>query len=145
MSGIGEAASIAGLITISGQCVKQISNLYSFVREFQNVVPQTTALLDELQGFQQCLSQIESVTSRALAVHGCDLSSSVEALFSALGQSQRTITAIERELRELLPGKKKNTWKRVKATAARDFFARFHAQVSAQKQDLLLRLDTLSW
>ncbi|KAL9045175.1 MAG: hypothetical protein Q9214_001745 [Letrouitia sp. 1 TL-2023] len=143
MSGIGEAASIAGLITITGQCVQQISKLYSFVRDFQNVVPQTTSLLHELELLQQCLSQVQTVASRALAVSR-DLFRSVNALFRVVDQCQDTITQIEDQLRAVYPGKKKMLWNRFKVTVARDFFARFQAQISAQKQDLILHLDALS-
>ncbi|KAL9610811.1 MAG: hypothetical protein Q9167_004511 [Letrouitia subvulpina] len=143
MSGIGEAASIAGLVTIAGQCVKQISKLYSFVRDFQNVVPQTTSLFNELELLQQCLSQIQTVASRALAVN-CDFSRSVDALFGAVDRCHGSIIQIEDQLRAVYPGKKNMVWNRLKVTAARDFFARFQAQISAQKLDLILRLDALS-
>ena len=145
MSGIGEAASIAGLITISAQCVKQISNLYSFARDFQNVLPQTTSLLNELEGIQQRLSQVGNVASKALTANSCDVSTSVDALFRTVDQCQNAITAMERQLRVVYTGKKKMVWNRLKITAAKDFFARFQAQLAAQKQDLLLQLETLSW
>lgn len=145
MSGIGEAASIAGLITISGQCVKQISNLYSFARDFHNVLPQTKSLLNELEGIQQCLSQVESVASKALAANSCDASTSVDALFRTVDQCQGAITAMEGQLKAVYTGKKRIVLKRLRITAAKDFFARFKAQIAAQKQDLLLQLETLSW
>ena len=145
MSGIGEAASIAGLITISGQCVKQISNLYSFARDFRNVLPQTTSLLKELEGIQQCLSQVESVASKALVGSSCDVSASVDALFRTVDQIQGAVRAIERQLKAIYAGKKKTVWNQLKITAAKDFFARFQAQIATHKQNLLLHLEMLSW
>ena len=40
MAGVGEAASIAGLIALAGQCLDQLLKLYSLAKAFQDAFPQ---------------------------------------------------------------------------------------------------------
>ncbi|MCJ1264117.1 hypothetical protein MMC22_003988 [Lobaria immixta] len=143
MAGVGEAASIAGLITVAGQCLDLLSKLYTLVKAFQDVFPQARKLADELTLLRQCLSQIQNIASRAVNIVP-DLSEPVTALFTTVSRCENTVCQIEQKIQTIHPSKKKLIWNRVKVAAARDFFTLLQAQVLSEKQDLILRLDAFS-
>lgn len=144
MAGVGEAASIAGLITVAGQCLDLLLKLYTLVKAFQDAFPQARKLADELTLLRQCLSQIQNIASRANNIVP-DLSEPVRALFTTVSRCENTVLQIEQKIQTIHPSKKKLIWNRVKVTAARDFFTLLQAQVLSEKQDLILRLDAFSW
>ena len=144
MAGVGEAASIAGLIVVAGQCLDQLSKLYSLVKAFQGAFEQARKLADELTLLRQCLSQIQNIASPAISIVP-DLSEPVVALFTTVSRCQNTIAEIQQKIQTIYPSKKRLIWKRVKVAAARDFFTLVQTQVLSEKQDLILRLDAFSW
>ena len=144
MTGVGEAASIAGLIAAAGQCLDLLSKLYTLAKAFQDAFPQARKLTDELTLLRQCLSQIQNIASRAINIVP-DLSEPVKPLFTTVSRCENTVVQIEQKIQTILLSKKKMLWNRFKIAAARDFFTLLQAQVLSEKQDLILRLDAFSW
>ena len=59
MASLGEAASFAGLISLAGQAVEAISNLYTFYERYKTVDVQVEQIGKELRSLQNSLQQIE--------------------------------------------------------------------------------------
>jgi chromosome segregation ATPase len=65
--GLGEAASIAGLISLAGQTIQATSKLYTFCQTYKNINARLEQTRIEIQGLRSILQQIETITSEATA------------------------------------------------------------------------------
>jgi hypothetical protein len=60
MIGIGEVASILGVISFAGDAIKSLSQTKKLVKRYRNAQPRVTRLLQEIQTTSQLLAAIES-------------------------------------------------------------------------------------
>ena len=144
MAGLGEAAGVAGLIGLAGQCLEQLSKLHAFTKAFQNAAPEAMKITDELMLLRQCLNQVHGLASRAVSLEP-DLPDSIRALSAAVSKCHKAILDIEQKIRSIHPGEKRVAWSKFKVAMSKDYYTRLYNQLSHEKQDLMLRLDAFSW
>ena len=144
MAGLGEAASLAGLISLAGQAIQGVSKIYAFIKAYQTIAPKAQVVAKELELLKQALSQTQITASRATIVVP-ELRAPIELLHAAVSSCQTRLSQISRD-NEVLPLQKKTAvWKRIKVAALQDYFAAIHAQLSSEKESLLLRLSAFTW
>lgn len=144
MSGIGEAASIAGLVAIAGQSLNISSKLFGCIKAYQSVIPQAHKLAGELNQLQDCFVQIQHITSQAIDFVP-ELSYHVGALLHQVSACQLTMTTMLQKLQNVDPNKRKLRWKQIKVAADGDFFIQLQAQIACEKQNLILKLEAVNW
>jgi hypothetical protein len=58
MAGIGEAATIAGLLSLASQAVQAATVLYTYLKTYENIHPRISDAAQELEHLHLCLSEI---------------------------------------------------------------------------------------
>src|SRR6186713_2384188 len=72
MSGLGEAASIAGLISLAGQAVQATSALYTFIQTYKHTKPKLLGIADEIAQLQRTIIDIRAIANHAAATPEID-------------------------------------------------------------------------
>ena len=67
-TGIGEAASIAGIISLAGQTIQATSKLYNFVKRYQTIDSKFEQTENHIKGLRSILQQLERITSNVDAI-----------------------------------------------------------------------------
>ncbi|KAL9112350.1 MAG: hypothetical protein Q9227_003468 [Pyrenula ochraceoflavens] len=135
MSGVGEIASVAGIISLAGQSVQVASSLYSFIEAYKQIVPEAERLLDEIERLRKIISDIVVVADAHLQTANSG-GSLVQRLQDAISRCSRTMSETELSLKEVSEcsnGRRKN---RIKAAAQKGYFTDLSRRISTEKETL---------
>lgn len=144
MSGVGEAASVAGLVALAGQTVEVAGKTYRLVRAYKNVSPQAEAVVSEVQTLSDRLRQIHRFGGDA-NIMAPELGIDVSPLYNAVEQCRCGLDAVGAEMEKLRATGSGHGWKKMKAVMMKDIFSGAQRQISSLKQDLMLQMDILKW
>jgi hypothetical protein len=144
MAGIGEAATIAGLLSLAGQAVQAATVLYTYLKAYKDIHPRISDAAQELEHLHLCLSEIWKAAS--LAATGASASpSSLELIFTSLDKCYECMRQVEVDLDSVKGKARKGLIKKLKIAAEKDYFLNITVQLSVRRQELLLLLSTSSW
>jgi hypothetical protein len=142
MSVVGEVASVAGLIGLTGQTLNGCLKVYSGIISYKSVSRHARYVADDCESLTSTLSRIQDILS--LAASGYDrLDQSINALFSAISKCQTTLREIESKLDAISAGKKPNRMQRLKVAALDDFFSSIQSHIVSERENLNLHLSAL--
>lgn len=144
MAGIGEAATIAGLLSLAGQAVQAATVLYTYLKAYKNVHPRIADAAAELEHLHPCLSEIWKAASLAVSGAGPP-PSSLALIFASLKRCHDCMSQIESGLDSVKTKARKSLLKKLKVAAEKDYFLNISVQLSMRRQELLLILGTSSW
>lgn len=144
MAGIGEAATIAGLLNLAGQAVQVATGLYTYLKAYKDIHPRISDAAQELEQLHLCLSEIWKAASLAASGAGPP-PSSLALIFASLKKCQDCMRQIESDLDSVKTKARKIRLKKLKIAAEKDYFLNISVQLSIRRQELLLLLGTSSW
>lgn len=141
MSGLGEAASIAAIISIAGQAVQASSALYTFIKTYKAVGPKLLEIAEEVKRLQKTLSAIGPIASRAEASPG--IAECCSRLQDRLATCQINIEKWGNRLALDLKGSSRagKVFMKIKIAANRDFLGELRFQITQSREELILELS----
>lgn len=144
MAGIGEAASIAGLIALAGSTLQSACNLYSFCKSYQSVQPKLQGVSEEIDRLKETLSQVQIVVSHAATPLPSSFSN-ITALQNSICRCQTSLEDIERKIKQGQIRGRFMFLRTAKLAANPDQFAAISRQLSSHREDLMIKLESLAW
>lgn len=142
MSVVGEVASVAGLIGLTGQTLIGCLKVYSGIISYKSVSQHAWYVADDCESLTSTVSRIQDILSQAAS--GYDrLDQFIRALFKAISKCQATLREIETKLDALSAGKKPNRMQRLKIAALDDFFSTIQNKIVSERENLNLHLSAL--
>ena len=145
MSGLGEAASIAGLISLAGQAVQATSALYTFIQTYKHTKPKLLGIADEIAQLQRTIIDIRAIANHAAATPEID--GYCLRLHGKLLTCQSRIRGWKEKIHLQLKAKGRsraeNFLKKIKIAADRDFLGDIRAQIIRTREEMILELSIL--
>ena len=142
MSGLGEVASIAGIISLAGQTVQTASSVYNLLKAYKRIYPRVLEIQKEIVSLQNILHGVANLNSQA--------SLSTRNQFSSLQACvigcRKALESLERQLRPLeatSTGLFKRILKKAKLAADAEYFSTMYRQLQLCRADLSLQLELL--
>lgn len=142
MAGIGEAATIAGLISLAGQTVHAASTLYAFFKAYRSVYPRVQEIVSALDGLLNCLSNVRQAASTAEIVHG---QGAIIDVFAAIKGCYELLENIETQIDPIKASGKGNIVKKLKLAAQKDYFTTIYQQLLLRWQNLATSIGSAEW
>ncbi|KAG8531694.1 Nucleolar GTP-binding protein 1 [Bacidia gigantensis] len=141
ISGLGEAAGIAGLITLAGQGIHVSSALYTFIKTYKAVGPKLLEVADEVQRLQGTLNGVEAIVTHAPV--GTWMSECCLQLQSKLKACETKIQRWKERIALDLSGssKPRKFFRDVKIASNHGFFGELRSQVVQCREELILELS----
>lgn len=146
-AGLGEAASIAGIISLAGQTLQAITTITAFCKAYKNVHTDIAKASTSLELLRRVLLQIETTATFSLVPSRCP-----PALISHL---RDCVSKCREDLHVWIEWTKKvdfgnsggleKVWKRAKVAADRSQFSRLSDGVSGHIEHLTLSCQLLNW
>ena len=144
MAGVGEAAGIAGLISLAGQSVQAASKLYAFFKAYESVHPKIQEVESALDGLLNCLGGICRVASSAKIVHG-QQEAAVASVFASVRDCYELLNDIETQLDPIKASRKVSIRKKLKTAAQKDFFIAIYQQLLLRWQNIATLVNSAEW
>jgi hypothetical protein len=143
MTGIGEVASVLGVISFAGDAIKSLSQTYKLVKRYQNAQPRVTRLLEEIKTTSNLLSTVERQYADPKTL-GVLTSASKHSIDNWLERCRATLWDIESYFATSTPTSLK---KRTKAKIAvnNDEIDSFDRRLRDDRELLLSLLQPISW
>jgi septation ring formation regulator EzrA len=145
MAGLGEAASIAGLISLAGQTIQATSKLYTFFQTYKTIHTQFERTGQELESLEDVLRQIERVITNA-TVKGSTPIDVIVTLEARVKECRDDIEKWTKKVELLgLDGAKstKRVITKLKVTADKAYFTRVREQLCFHRSQINLSLGVL--
>lgn len=140
MAGIGEAASIAGLVSLAGQSLHGLVGLYCFVKAYENTIPESQAIPCQIDFLRDLVSRLSARSNQIN--NGLISTELVDRLSKRLRGCHSTLVAMELELLPIVAGGRGSSTRRLKVAARRKYFTTMHSKLTAEQTSLSLILST---
>jgi hypothetical protein len=145
MAGLGEAASIAGIISLAGQTLQATSTLYTFCKTYRNIHIEFEQTSKELEGLRNILQQIERFATDDTSRISLP-TDAVSGLQESLSECRKDIEmwAQKVELLGIADAKgAKRVLTKIKVSADKDYFKRPRERLCIHRAQIGLSLGLL--
>ena len=145
--GLGEAASIAGLISLAGQTMQAITTIAAFCKAYNNVHTDIVKSATNLELLRRVLLQIEKTANFSLAPSRCPpaLMSHLRDCVSACRQDMHSWLEWTKSIDISKAGRLEKIWKKIRVAADQNHFSRLSNGVSAHIENITLCFQLLNW
>jgi hypothetical protein len=146
-AGIGEAASIAGIINLAGQAVQAVTTIAAFCNAYKSVHQDITRASRDLEILRRVLLQVETTATFALLPSRCpqDLLSHLRDCISACRKDLHEWNDWSRKVDLDCAGGLERIWKKVKVAADKSHFSKLSNGVSTHIEGIILCCQLLNW
>jgi hypothetical protein len=141
MAGVGEAASIAGLVSLAGQTVQAASTLYAFFKAYKSVHPKIQEVASALEGLLNCLSNVRRAASGAEIVYR---QRKID-VFAGIKDCYELLNDIETQLDPIRANTKGCMGKKLKIAVQKDYFTVIYQQLLLRWQNLATLVSSAEW
>lgn len=143
MSVVGEIASVAGLIGLTGQTLSGCAKVYSAIISYKSVSQQAGHVANDCEALKSTLSRIQDILSQ-FSSQSDRIDQSIDALFSAISKCQTTLREIEGKIDTLSADKKPTRLQRAKVVSLDSFFTSIQSNLVSERENLNLYLSALT-
>lgn len=144
MAGLGEAASVAGLIALAGSTFQAVCNVYAFCKSYQSVQPKLQGVMEELGRLKETLSQVQRVASQAATPSSGSLNT-IAVLQNNICECRASLEDLEGLVQQSQRRGRGTLFRTAKVAANPDHFAAIYRQLSSHRENLTIKLGLLAW
>ena len=145
--GIGEAASIAGIISLAAQTVQAITTITAFCKAYKNVHDDIVRASTDLEVLRRILLHVETTATFALVPNRCPpaLLTHLRDCISACRQDLHHWNAWNQKTDLDHTSGLEKIWKKIKIAADKSHFSKLSDRVSAHVGGITLCCQLLNW
>jgi len=146
-AGIGEAASIAGIISLAGQAVQAVTTITAFCNAYKNVHQDIVRASRDLEILRRVLLHVETTATFALLPSRCPqgLLSHLRDCISACRKDLHEWNDWSRKVNLDCAGRLEKIWKKLKIAADKSHFSKLSSGVSTHIEGITLCCQLLNW